>query len=147
MGSVAPATRRTAQKEAIRRALDASSGFVSAQQVHRLLQDAGTPVGMATVYRQLNALTESGAADTVTGPEGQLFRTCAADGHHHHHLICENCGKAELLEPNETWIRAAARDHGYTVTRHILEVFGLCRDCAALGARPGVASEARGSVD
>lgn len=132
MGSVVSATtRRTAQKEAVRSALDASGGFVSALQVHRFLQDAGTPVGMATVYRQLNALATSGLADTVSGPEGQLFRSCASDGHHHHHLICENCGKAELLEPSENWIRAAAREHGYTVTRHVLEVFGLCPDCAA----------------
>ncbi len=132
MGSaVVPDTRRTAQKEAIRQALDGSPGFVSAQQVHRLLQDAGTPVGLATVYRQLNALASSGDADTITGPGGQLFRTCTAPGSHHHHLVCEKCGKAEVLEPNENWIRAAAREHGYTVTRHVLEVFGLCRDCAA----------------
>lgn len=133
MSAAAPATRRTAQKDAIQRALDASPGFVSAHQIHRFLQDAGTPVGMATVYRRLNALADSGAADTVTGPDGQLYRTCAKDGHHHH-LICENCGKAELLEPNENWIRAAAREHGYTVTHHVLEVFGLCQDCA--NARP-----------
>ncbi len=134
-----PATRRTAQKDAIRQALDASPRFVSAQQVHRLLHDAGTPVGLATVYRQLNALADSGAADTVTGPEGQLFRTCVPGGHHHH-LICENCGRAEVLEPNESWIRAAAREHGYTVTRHVLEVFGLCQDCAALLAQPDEAA-------
>ncbi len=135
MGSTtAPVPRRTAQKDAIRRALDASPGFVSAQQVHRILQDAGTPVGLATVYRQLNALAGSGAADTVTGPDGALFRTCATDGQHHHHLICENCGRAELLEPSEEWIRAAARRHGYTVTRHVLEVFGLCHECVAASA-------------
>lgn len=132
MNSVAgaPVTRRTVQKDAIRQALDSSPGFVSAQQIHRLLHDAGTPVGIATVYRQLNALAGSGDADTVLGPDGQLFRTCARDGSHHHHLICENCGRAEELEPNESWIRSAAQKHGYTVTRHVVEVFGLCADCA-----------------
>lgn len=125
-----PITRRTVQKEAIRRALDASPGFVSAQQVHRMLFDAGTPVGIATVYRQLNALAGSGDADSVLGPDGQLFRTCAGGGRHHHHLICEKCGRAELLEPNEGWIHNAAIEHGYTVTRHVVEVFGLCADCA-----------------
>ena len=126
----ARATRRTVQKDAIRQALDSSPGFVSAQQVHRLLYDAGTPVGIATVYRQLNALAEAGDADTVLRAEGQLFRTCTRDGRHHHHLICENCGRAEELEPNEAWIRSAANEHGYTVTRHVVEVFGLCADCA-----------------
>ena len=129
-GTRARATRRTVQKDAIRQALDSSPGFVSAQQVHRQLYDAGTPVGIATVYRQLNALAESGDADTVLGPEGQLYRTCARDGRHHHHLICENCGKAEEVELNEAWILTAAHEHGYTVTRHVVEVFGLCADCA-----------------
>lgn len=69
-GTRARATRRTVQKDAIRQALDSSPGFVSAQQVHRQLYDAGTPVGIATVYRQLNALAESGDADTVLGAEG-----------------------------------------------------------------------------
>lgn len=128
--AVAPATRRTAQKEAVRRALAASPGFASASQIHRRLQEAGTPVGMATVYRQLNAMAGSGAADTVTGPDGQLFRACTTGGHHHH-LICENCGRAEDLELDENWIRTAAKEHGYTVTRHVLEVFGLCQHCVA----------------
>ncbi|MFT4108509.1 Fur family transcriptional regulator [Propionicimonas sp.] len=129
-GSHAPATRRTAQKDAIRSALDASTGFLSAPQVHRLLQEAGTPVGLATVYRQLNTLAQVGAVDTVNGPDGQLFRTCRTTAHHHH-LICESCGKAEDLEVREDWIRAAAASHGFTVTRHVVEVFGLCADCAS----------------
>lgn len=135
MGSATPDTRRTAQKEAVRRALDSSPGFVSAQQVHRLLHDAGTPVGLATVYRQLNALAETGSADTITAPGGQLFRACPP-GSHHHHLVCENCGRAEVLDPpSESWIKAVAKKHGYTVTRHVFEVFGLCPECAA-AARP-----------
>ncbi len=130
MATTPPATRHSAQKDAIRRALNASTGFLSANQVHRLLQDEGTPVGLATVYRQLGALAQIGAVDTVTGPEGQLFRSCRTDSHHHH-LICENCGRAEDLELSEDWILAAAAGHGFTVTRHVLEVFGLCADCAS----------------
>ena len=130
MATAPPVTRHSAQKDAIRKALNASTGFLSANQVHRLLQDAGTPVGLATVYRQLGALAQVGAVDTVTGPEGQLFRSCRTDNHHHH-LICERCGRAEDLEVSEDWIRAAAAGHGFTVTRHVLEVFGLCADCTA----------------
>jgi Fur family ferric uptake transcriptional regulator len=130
MPAGAPATRRTAQKDAIRRALNASTEFLSAPQVHRMLQDAGTPVGLATVYRQLSALAQLGAVDTVNGPDGQLFRTCRTNAHHHH-LICEACGRAEDLEVREDWIRSAAADHGFTVTRHVVEVFGLCADCAS----------------
>jgi Fur family transcriptional regulator, ferric uptake regulator len=130
VATASPGTRHSAQKDAIRKALDASTGFLSANQVHRLLQDADTPVGLATVYRQLSALAQVGAVDTVTGPDGQLFRSCRTDNHHHH-LICESCGRAEDLEVSEDWIRAAAADHGFTVTRHVLEVFGLCANCTS----------------
>jgi Fur family ferric uptake transcriptional regulator len=130
MATAPGVTRNSVQKDAIRNALNASTGFLSAHQVHRLLQDAGTPVGLATVYRQLGALAQVGAVDTVTGPEGQLFRNCRTDSHHHH-LICEGCGRAEDLEVSEDWILAAAADHGFAVTRHVLEVFGLCANCAS----------------
>lgn len=81
------------------------------------------------MYRQLNALAESGHADTVPGPSGLLFRACAPDAHHHH-LVCENCGYAvEINPPEEAWIRQTAARHGFTVTHHVLEVFGRCADC------------------
>ncbi len=124
-------TRNTVQKDAVLHALEAAPGFVSAQQLHQDLRDAGTPVGIATVYRQLGALAESGQADTITLPVGQLYRACRPSGHHHH-LICEHCGRAvDIDPPSEDWIRATADAHGYTVTSHVLEVFGLCPDCRA----------------
>ncbi|MER7798427.1 transcriptional repressor [Microbacterium sp. NPDC096154] len=122
--------RRTAQKEAVRRALRQAPGFVSAGELHERLAAGGNAVGLATVYRQLNALAEDGRADTIPGPGGRLFRACEAPGVHHHHLVCEACGRAfELDAPDEAWIRDAATEHRFTVTRHVLEVFGRCADC------------------
>ncbi|WP_164514455.1 Fur family transcriptional regulator [Brevibacterium aurantiacum] len=125
-------TRSTAQKAVIRSALESEKRFVSAQQLHRTLEDQGHTVGLATVYRQLNALSESGHADSITIAEKQLFRACAQD-EHHHHLVCENCGKAvEIEPPSEDWMSTTARVHGFEVTRHMFEIFGLCAECAAL---------------
>ncbi|GAA2181435.1 transcriptional repressor [Brooklawnia cerclae] len=124
-------TRATAQKEAIRRALQAAPGFVSAQQLHQLMSEEGTPVGLATVYRQLNTLAANGQADTISVASGQLFRACKP-GAHHHHLVCENCGKAvEVGPPDEDWYQAVAHEHGFTVTHHVLEIFGLCPSCSS----------------
>ncbi|HCS60205.1 MULTISPECIES: Fur family transcriptional regulator [Microbacterium] len=123
--------RQTVQKEAVRQALEEATGFISATQLHQRINTEGTPIGLATVYRQLNALAESGHADTIPVPSGQLFRACEP-GAHHHHLVCEECGTAVEIEPSdEEWIRDTAARHGFTVTRHILEVFGRCADCAA----------------
>ncbi|MFV0433409.1 MAG: Fur family transcriptional regulator [Leucobacter sp.] len=122
-------SRSTHQKEIIRRALDENEGFISAQQLHRRLTEEGNHVGIATVYRRLNALAESGDADTITATGEQLFRTCKP-GSHHHHLVCENCGRAvDIDPPHEDWIAATAEQNGFTVTRHVLEIFGLCAQC------------------
>lgn len=123
------AGRSTPQKEAVQRALKEAEGFVSAQQLHQLLADDGYPVGLATVYRQLNALTEAGAADAIPATSGQLFRACEPD-EHHHHLVCEECGTAAEIDlPDESWILEEAQRLGFAVTRHVLEVFGTCARC------------------
>lgn len=134
MSDTIPERRQTVQKEAVRHALEEATGFISAGQLHQRINDEGMPIGLATVYRQLNALAESGHADTIPVPSGQLFRACNG-GAHHHHLVCENCGRAvEIDPPDEAWIRQSAARHGFTVTRHTLEVFGRCADCQAVGA-------------
>lgn len=99
--------RNTKQKELIHDALKASDEFISAQDLHRKLEDEGVKVGLATVYRQLNALAEAGEADTVRLEGQQLFRLCGDDGHHHH-LVCTNCGKTvEIESPSK---------HGYVAS-------------------------------
>ena len=121
--------RNTKQKELIHDALKANDEFISAQDLHRKLEDEGVKVGLATVYRQLNALAEAGEADTVRLEGQQLFRLCGDDGHHHH-LVCTNCGKTvEIESPSETWLRGISEKYGFTIEWHTLEVFGLCPDC------------------
>ena len=121
--------RHTKQKDAVMQQLRSSDDFVSAQELHRKLDDEGTRIGLATVYRQLNALVDSGAADTVRLNGQQLFRLCGDEGHHHH-LVCRECGKTvEFDPPSESWLRKIADGHGFTVESHTLEVFGLCADC------------------
>ena len=121
--------RQTRQKDAIREALSGNDEFISAQDLHRKLEDEGVHIGLATVYRQLNALVESGRADTVRLDGQQLYRLCGDDGHHHH-LVCTSCGKTvEIDPPSEDWLRGIAEKHGFTIESHTVEVFGLCSDC------------------
>ena len=121
--------RNTKQKELIHDALKANDEFISAQDLHRKLEDEGVKVGLATVYRQLNALAEAGEADTVRLEGQQLFRLCGDDGHHHH-LVCTNCGKTvEIDPPSEAWLRGSRGGGGGAGERRALEVFGGCPDC------------------
>jgi len=124
--------RQTWQREAVREALDAAPGFVSAQTLHAALRESGSSIGLATVYRALADLAEDGAADAMQQGGEALYRACRSE-EHHHHLVCRECGRAVEIEADavETWARSVALEHGFTDPSHLVEIFGVCAECAA----------------
>ncbi|MBP2436992.1 Fur family transcriptional regulator [Microbacterium amylolyticum] len=126
------AQRNTWQKERVREALGESDGFVSAQDLHALIRE-DTGIGLATVYRALSSLAKAGQADSLQSPDGEnLYRACVMEGHHHH-LICRSCGRTVEIEATavEKWAHDVASENGFTEAEHVVDVFGLCADCAA----------------
>ena len=122
--------RNTWQKDAVRDALRAAEGFVSARQLHAQLQSAGSPIRLATVYRNLSQLVEAGDADSLQSPDGEnLFRGCSSG--HHHHLICRECGKTLELSASEveTWANRVGAEHGFADIDHVVDLFGVCGSC------------------
>ena len=124
--------RHTWQRDAVRSALDRRETFVSAQELHAALRDSGTSIGLATVYRALADLAVEGEADSLQQEGESLYRACTP-GTHHHHLICRNCGLTVEIEadPVEEWAREVAKEHGFSDPQHIVDVFGLCANCAS----------------
>ncbi len=122
--------RNTKQKSAVRHALSEAVGFVSAQQLHLVLKNHGSSVGLATVYRALNELVSSGEADSLQSADGEvLFRDCGAG--HHHHLICRGCGQTVEIEAEkvESWADQVAKSHGFASPTHTIDIFGTCGGC------------------
>jgi Fur family transcriptional regulator, ferric uptake regulator len=84
-------------------------------------------VGMVTVYRTLGLLSGLGLVrrlDLGSGPRYEL----AED--HHHHLICEGCGKITEFEQCPLDLRGlpiACDD--FQVRAHSLEMYGTCSEC------------------
>jgi len=123
--------RNTWQREAVRTALTQSEGFVSAQSLHTALREAGSSIGLATVYRALADLAGEGDADSLQQDGESLFRACTPDSHHHH-LICRECGTTVEIKADavEQWAQSVAAEHGFTQPHHIVDVFGLCPACS-----------------
>jgi len=124
--------RMTRQRGAIRAALEEQTRFLSAQELHAALGARRIRVGLATVYRTLQALETQGEVDVIRSADGEsLYRLCAAD-EHHHHLVCRTCGTAAELHSDalETWVDEAARVHGFSAITHTAEIFGLCLECS-----------------
>ena len=125
-----PAHRQTRQREAVRSIMATLTQFRSAQEVHDILRDRGQPIGLATVYRTLAAMADTGEVDAIRTPEGLLiYRRCSPE--HHHHLICRECGRTvEIALPNlERCLAAVAADHGFTDLDHSIDLYGRCSDC------------------
>lgn len=127
--------RSTRQFQAVLAELAESEDFRSAQSIHTALRTSGATVGLATIYRALQSLVDSGAADVLRTATGEaVYRQCGAT--HHHHLVCRSCGKAvEVRGPAvERWADRMASEHGFTDVSHTVELFGTCATCRrALG--------------
>ncbi|QPK82799.1 transcriptional repressor [Corynebacterium qintianiae] len=125
--------RNTWQRTAVVEALRDMDKFVSARQIHEALEHRGDKVGLTTVYRTLQSLAEVEAVDVLQNKEGEsLYRHCLSE-HHHHHLVCAECGRSEEIEggPVEKWAQLVAQRYGYELVGHDAEVFGVCRACQA----------------
>lgn len=134
----ATTVRMTRQRSIVREQLGRSDTFRSAQDVFSELRAAGDGVGLSTVYRHLQALSDAGDADMVRTDAGEsLYRLCGQDSSHHHHLVCRNCGLAVQIEglAVERWAEKVAHDAGFVEVEHTVELQGLCAECGAGDAR------------
>ena len=127
--STAP-LRNTRQRAAVISALADADVFKSSQEIHDDLRQRGESVGLATVYRTLQALADSGDVDVIVRDGETAYRQCSPS--HHHHLVCRRCHSTiEVEAPDvETWANRVASDHGFVDVTHTVEVYGLCPLCA-----------------
>jgi Fur family ferric uptake transcriptional regulator len=135
--------RNTRQRAEILTLLDDLDEFRSAQQLHDLLRGQGSSTGLATVYRAVQTLAESGDVDVLRSPEGEaVYRRCLRRSHHHH-LVCRYCGKAvEIDGPDvESWAAQVAATHDFAEVEHTVELIGTCAECRAARAAEAAAQD------
>jgi Fur family transcriptional regulator, ferric uptake regulator len=93
----------------------------------------------SSVYRNLVTLEQAGiAAKVITSQEHARFELAEPLGHHHHHLVCDECGKVDDFTLPDAFegtldqaLRRAARKKGYTPLGHRLDLTGTCPECQA----------------
>lgn len=127
-----PGLRSTRQRAAIAKLLDQVDDFRSAQELHEALRKQGDAIGLTTVYRTLQSLSDAGELDVLRTASGEaMYRRCSS--HHHHHLVCRHCGRTVEVEGPavESWATRTAAEHGFAEVSHTLEIFGTCQECAA----------------
>lgn len=109
---------------------------LSAQEIHDAVRGEGGRIGIASVYRALEGLDELGLAQRVDLGDGvSRYERSDPRGEHHHHLVCDSCGKVEPFEDRaiEDAIERVAGGRGYEVAAHDVVLRGACGDCRPAG--------------
>jgi len=124
--------KSTAQRDDIARVFFSDGGHRSVEELYAAVKKVNPRVGYATVYRTLKLLKETGLAAERRFDDGQArYEPSEERAQHHDHVICERCGKivefnSEELENQQQRI---ARFLGFVLSRHRLELYGICADC------------------
>jgi Fur family transcriptional regulator, ferric uptake regulator len=110
------------------------SEHLDLQRLYELARRRNPHVGFATVYRTMKLLEEAGLAEVrrFGSQKGALYEVAAGKSHHDH-LICESCGTIVefVSEEVEALQDVIAEHHGFVLSRHRHELYGLCPRCAA----------------
>jgi len=129
-----PTARQTRSQKLILDLLSHRSQPLSAQEIFVELRNGQQSVGLATVYRSLEALQNEGQLQAVNlGDHQSYYQMLPSDGHNRHHLICTQCRKVVPLSicPVEDLESKLSSRHGFVIDYHVLDFYGTCSDCRA----------------
>jgi Fur family ferric uptake transcriptional regulator len=123
--------KNTRQRNLIIDTFFSLDGHLSVEEVWEKVRELDRRVSVATVYRTMKLLQESGLAHARNFGDGQTRYEPAVGREHHDHLICTRCGTIIEFENDqiERLQEAVARRHAFKVTSHKMELYGLCRSC------------------
>jgi len=122
--------RITPQREMIVETLAHSQGHMTPDEIYGQVHTRAKAVNLATVYRTLDLLVQSGLATQVRQHDGQVVYSTIQHGPHLH-LVCRNCGETikadqQLIEPLAAELRAQYR---FSADLHHITIYGTCGAC------------------
>lgn len=120
----------TEQRVLILEVICAGASHFTAQDIFEAIQPLNSSIGFATVYRFLRTLTEHEYVTEVR-MGGMPARYEWAGKQHHDHLTCVSCHKIVEFENSEIeqLQERVAKEFGFELTHHLLELYGRCPDC------------------
>jgi Fe2+ or Zn2+ uptake regulation protein len=123
-------SRLTRPRQAVVEVLAGSQRALNATEIFDLAREGYPSLGLVSVYRTLDKLEALGLIQRVHDPDGcQAF--IAGFRGHQHLLVCKSCGKTTFFEGDnlDPLIQRVARESGYQVSDHWLQLFGSCAAC------------------
>lgn len=125
--------RRGGARTAVVEHLGLQACAVTARDVEDALRTGDRTVGRASVYRTLEQLDSLGLVTRLDVGDGMArFEPADPHGEHHHHLVCDSCGRVEPFEDPELerTIERLSERVSFRVAEHDVVLHGACGDCA-----------------
>ncbi len=125
--------KRGGARERVIGLLATESCALSAVEIEDALRAEGRSPGRASIYRVLDLLVEHGLVERVEVGDGQArFERQHPSGEHHHHLVCERCGRLVAFDDPglERAIARLSARLGMRVSGHDILLHGQCERCA-----------------
>jgi Fur family ferric uptake transcriptional regulator len=121
--------RRTRSQERILDILKTLNQAVSAQDLYVQLRNHNQAMGLATVYRALEALKLEGVVQARTVASGESLYSLVQEDRHH--LTCVQCGSSIAIDqcPVHDLEEQLHKSYQFKIYYHMLEFFGLCTQC------------------
>ncbi|BCS86830.1 Fur family transcriptional regulator [Pseudodesulfovibrio sediminis] len=123
--------KMTPQRRLILDTMLKQEGHLSSEELYVYVKKRDSSIGQATVYRTLKLLSDSGLVEPLDFADGVTRYEPSYGKDHHDHLICERCGKnIEILDDTiERRQEELAAEHGFTLLKHKMYLYGICADC------------------
>lgn len=124
----------TPQRQIVLQAfVDNPGKHLSAEDVHNIVRQQSSEIGLATVYRTLELLSDMDVLQKMDFGDGRSRYEINEETseHHHHHLICLSCGKVKEFEDDllETLENVIARKSNFKIVDHQVKFYGYCQEC------------------
>ncbi|HEU4965254.1 MAG TPA: Fur family transcriptional regulator [Bacilli bacterium] len=104
--------------------------YISAKELLERLKQQYPRLSFDTVYRNLSLLKDEKIIEETTfGDGGSKFRITCDTNRHHHHYICTQCGKTEVVDDCPMDALELKAPSGFHIKSHRFEIFGQCADC------------------
>lgn len=123
--------RHSEQRNKVLEVFIKSEKHLTANELYDIVRKKYPKIGYATVYRAIKVISAAGLAEEIDFGKGAKIFEHKQGNQHHDHLICVQCGKfVEAVNPKiEKLQEQMAKDHGFILLKHKLNLFGICREC------------------
>jgi Fur family ferric uptake transcriptional regulator len=127
--------KKTKHRQLILELIEESDCLLSAEDLYLTAKESDPSISLSTVYRSLEQFLRTNLVRTVSLEQENKTLYESAHVRHMHHLICTSCHKVIHLSrcPVKGMEQSIAEDHGFAVSSHTLEFYGVCAQCQQKG--------------